>query len=165
MSAGYALLVNLIDNHSPRLSEDHLCFKRGDVVAIRPIEDLKIGGGEGDWGRLEVMPRFCKVYLWITDAVREKVEKYLRPEYENGVEPPFNEILYPTPPPVTKLRAWRVLASTAPDAIRQKIIATGELHVGGPTPDVTWKQIRAYVQRKLDLKTEADLATDEASFK
>lgn len=147
--AGVCLVVRATDRPHA------LGAKRGDLICARPFDDPK----ELQWGTAEGLPNFVRIYL---HGVRPaKVLRFVVPEYEGGVEPFLqdgspNPLFGDAPRKVVRKRRWRLLVNNLPLSVRNKLLASGELHVGGPTPDVTWEQVRDRIQ---DARTLATLGS------
>lgn len=131
------LLVMRINKSHPNPDKDQRgSYKLGDVVVVK--ED----GHE--WGKEEhpatsTNPMFFLVK--IPGVPAEKVEQFIAPE--TAVDPETGDET------TVRRRRWNVRANDVPLAIRNQLLATGEV-------TVTWPQIRNYVQNKLTLETAPD---------
>jgi len=102
------------------------CYKRGDVVEIRP-DGAEYGTDEG-------LPNF--VVIKVTGLTFEAAKKYMIQQY-------MGDVIGETPDPevVTKRRKYRVRIDDVPAAILQTLRDVGEI-------TLTWTQVRNYLRNK-----------------
>lgn len=130
------LIKAISATHPDPLKDARGCYKRGDIVDVRP-DGFK-------WGKEERLPKFVIVKIPGLDA--EKVKKYMQPHFETGVLFDYNT---EESPAVLKRRLHRVLIDDVPAVILDKLKTTG-------TVTVSLSQIRNYVQNKFTQETGLD---------
>jgi len=144
--ATVAVLIRLKTNtHADTTKDVRGCYKRGDPVIAR-IDD-------GTWspGAQEVWPDFA--WLWLHGVSLAKVERFCFEEHDtsDGVRTATSSRV--------RRRLYRIELDSVPQGIRDIVEATSRLVIGGPSPDVTWAQVRAFIRNKKSNQTEADIGT------
>lgn len=144
--ATVAVLIRLKSNSNPDATKDARgCYKRGDPVMAR--ED------DGSWspGTQEVWPDFA--WLWLHGVSLAKVGRFLFEEHDtaDGVRTATSSRV--------RRRLYSLELDSVPQGIRDIVAATSRLVVGGPSPDVTWTQVRNFIRNKKDGLTEQDRGT------
>lgn len=113
------LLIKAIDaTHSDPVKDKAGCYKRGDIVDVRP---------DGfEWGREEGLPTFVKVKIpgLAVSTIKQFMESEMG-DLETTV----------------RRRKWNVLVDNIPVQIKQTLQTTGEV-------TVTLTQVRNYIKNK-----------------
>lgn len=105
--------------HSDPDKDTRGCYKRGDIVDIRPNGFA--------WGKEEGLPKF--VVVQVSDVSVAAAKKYMDPERDtNGF--------------MTRRRIYRVLVDSVPNAVKIALRDTGRY-------ETTWDAIKAYVHNKI----------------
>lgn len=139
--ANTAVLVRLTDTGATVWH-----YKRWDAVACREFVTNDTPGTE------ERLPHVFLLLLF--GASRLKVERFLSEEYETSSGHADG-----TFPVRVRRRLYAVGSNSIPAGIQTIINTTGRLRVGGPNPDVTWTQLRAFIRNKLTDVTEETAGT------
>lgn len=148
--ANAAILVRLTGTaHADPAKDRRGCWKRWDPVAVYPFEGGAVPGSE------ERPPAFF--WLLLFGASAAKARRFLQEEFDTADGLPAQT----TGPEQVRYRRrlYRCGDDTIPAGVMNTILSTGRLRVGGPTPDVTWTQLRAYVRNKRTNQTEEQLGT------
>jgi hypothetical protein len=127
-------LVMAVNKTHPDTDKDRRgCYKRGMVVVVMPDGHA--------WGKEEspstANPRVFAVLKFPGVSVA-RVQKYIIPQFENGVlDPPYRR------------RLWQVQWAELPQAARNKLANVGVLVIGSQAQggDYTWAQVRDYFMR------------------
>lgn len=131
------LLIKAVDaRHSDPTKDARGCYKRGDIVLVRP------NGFE--WGRLEVLPPAqggVFVIIKITDVTPNQVRNWIRNNWETD----------PEADDTTRRRRIKIDADSLPAGVRSTLNQTGQY-------TTTWATIRQYVRNKQTNATATGVA-------
>lgn len=154
--ATVAVAVFLANNTHADSAKDRFCSKRG-----QPIDAYDVGARGWDDAELPpcssmTLPRWAWLFLYGVSLA--KVKRFIGEEHDtaDGL-PAQGSHLY-------RRRLYVLEIDTIPNAIRNIVLNTGRLNVGGPNANVTWNQIRAYIRNVKDNLTEEDRGTTAASL-
>jgi hypothetical protein len=132
------LLIKAISaNHSDPIKNEQGCYKRGDIVDVRP-------DGFG-WGNSEGLPNFVRIGVTGVDA--SSIKNFMVSHYGmTGIQGVTG--LFETRQVVLKRRLWNVLLDDAsmPQTIKDSLNSTGRV-------TVTKDQIQGFVQNKSTSET------------
>lgn len=121
------LLIKARNATHPNPDKDRMCYKRGDIVDVRPDGFL--------WGREECLPRF--VIIKIPGLNPDTVRAFMKVHLDTSD---------PTHPVMLRRRLWGITidASDIPTWVKTSLRNTGSV-------TVTVSQIRNFIKNKVTL--------------
>lgn len=157
--ATVAVAIFLANNtHADSAKDLRGCWKRGYVV---DAYDVGARGWADDGSVLPpcaemVLPKFAWLYLYGVSLA--KVKRFVAEQHDtsDGIPASGSKI--------ARRRLYRVEVDSIPLAIRNIVLNTGRLNVGGPNANVTWNQVRGFIRNLKDNLTEADRGTTAADL-